>query len=127
MVMSNIAEILMDHLNRGRKMRNITEALLEVEDIINYNLVTLHKLVEIANTISKDKPDEQAAIAKTIGCIWYYLKPVHIWIRQLDPTQIELYDKLDKYLEESAKRSLEVKSLHVSENVSAIPRRKGKK
>jgi len=127
MVMSSIAEILMDHLNRGRKMRNITEALLEVEDIINYNLVTLHKLVEIANTISKDKPDEQAAIAKTIGCIWYYLKPVHIWIRQLDPTQIELYDKLDKYLEESAKRSLEVKSLHVSENVSAIPRRKGKK
>ena len=125
--MSSISEILMDHLNRGRTMRNITEALLEVEDIINYNLVTLHKLVEIANTISKDKPDEQAAIAKTIGCIWYYLKPVHIWIRQLDPTQIELYDKLDKYLEESAKRSLEVKSLHVSENVSAIPRRKGKK
>jgi len=106
-------------------MRNINEALLEVEDIINYNIETIHKLAEVANTIAKDNLNEQASIAKSIACIWNYLKPVHKWIREQNQSQIKFYDELDKYLDNQAKLTLEAKSLVVPEK--ALKSKKGKK
>jgi len=100
-------------------MRTITEALIEVEDIINYNMETLHKLAEVANTIAKGNLKEQESLAKSIACLWNYLKPVHRWIREQNPKQEEFYNELDKYLEAESKRPLEVKSL--------TPKKKGKK
>ena len=92
-------------------MRTIGEPLLELEDIINYNMETIHKLAHIANTQCKDNLEEQKHIAKTIGCLWLYLKPVHRWIREQNPDNVKFYDELDKYLEEESKRSPEVKSV----------------
>lgn len=106
-------------------MRNINEALLEVEDIINYNMETLHKLAEIANTIAKDNISEQEALAKSIACLWLYLKPVHKWIREQNQPQIKFYDELDKYLENQSKLALEAKSLAVSKE--SVKKSKGKK
>jgi hypothetical protein len=104
-------------------MRTITEVLIEAEDIINYNMETLHKLLELSNTVSKDNPMEQAALAKSMACIWNYLKPVHRWIRDQNPKQETFYAELDKYLEESEKRSSEVKPMLVPEQ----SKKKGKK
>lgn len=92
-------------------MRTITEALVEVEDIINYNMETLHKLAEVANTIAKGNLKEQESLAKSIACLWNYLKPVHRWIREQNPTQEEFYNELDKYLAAQANPVVEVKSV----------------
>ena len=100
-------------------MRTITEALIEVEDIINYNMETLHKLAEVANTIAKGNLKEQESLAKSIACLWNYLKPVHRWVREQNPKQEEFYNELDKYLATEEKRPLEVKTL--------APKKKGKK
>jgi hypothetical protein len=90
-------------------MRTIAEPLIELEEIINYNLDAIHKLAQIANTQCKDNLKEQESIAKTIGCLWNYLKPVHRWIREQNPNQAAFYDELDKYIEEENKRASEVK------------------
>ena len=108
-------------------MKNITEALLDVEDIINYNMETLHKLAEFANTVSKDNIKEQEALAKSIACLWSYLKPVHRWIREQNPKQENFYNELDKYLDAQEKHSLDVKNLAVAEQAVKSSKRKARK
>jgi hypothetical protein len=90
-------------------MRTIAEPLIELEEIINYNLEAIHKLAQIANIQCKDNVEEQKSIAKAVGCLWNYLRPVHKWIREQNPNNTAFYDELDKYLEEEAKRSAPVK------------------
>ena len=91
-------------------MRNISEPLIELEEIINLNLDTIHKLAQIANNKCKDNLEEQKHLSRSIGCLWLYLKPVHKWIREINPAQAKFYDELDRYLTEEAKRSTQVKS-----------------
>ena len=104
-------------------MRNIAEPLFELQDIINYNMESIHKLAELGNTIAKDNPKEQEAIVKAMCCLWGYLKPVHTWIRDQNPSNSSFYDELDKYIAEDNKRSLDVKSLAPQ----PIKTKKGKK
>ena len=92
-------------------MRNIMEPLMELEEIINYNMDSIHKLAEMGTTIAKDNPKEQEAIVKAMCCLWNYLKPVHKWIREQNPGKATFYDELDNYIALSDKRSLDVKSL----------------
>lgn len=92
-------------------MRNIAEPLYEVETIINHNMEIIHKLAEIANTSFKDNPQVQRILGDAVSYLWFYLKPVHIWIRDQNPAQKEFYDLLDTHLKEQENRSLEVKDL----------------
>lgn len=92
-------------------MRNIAEPLYEVETIINHNMELIHKLADTSKTILADKPEAQAALVEAMTQIWFYLKPVHIWVRDQNPAQKEFYDELDKYLEMAENRSLNVKDL----------------
>lgn len=84
---------------------------MELEDIINYNMDSIHKLAEMGTTIAKDNPKEQEAIVKAMCCLWNYLKPIHKWIREQNPDRATFYDELDNYIALSDKRSLDVKSL----------------
>lgn len=92
-------------------MRNIAEPLVEVENIINHNMEIIHKLVEISNTNFKGDSKKQEVLINAMSTIWFYLKPVHLWIRDQNPAHKEFYDELDKYLEMQANRSLEIKDL----------------
>ena len=87
------------------------EPLMELEDIINYNMDSIHKLAEMGSTIAKDNPKEQEAIVKAMCCLWNYLKPVHKWIREQNPDKATFYDELDNFIAAAEKCSLDVKSL----------------
>jgi hypothetical protein len=96
---------------------------MELQDIINHNMDAIHKLAQLGTTIAKDNPKEQEAIVRVMSCLWNYLKPVHKWIREQNPTQAALYEELDKYIALEENRSLDVKSL----TPKPIKSRKGKK
>jgi hypothetical protein len=111
-------------------MRNINEVLLELEEITNYNLETLYKLVEIANTIAKDNPQEQEALTKSIACLWHYLKPVHRWVRDQNQAQTKFYDELDTYLlarEKVVLQSTPVADIKVLESPAPAKRKRASK
>jgi ABC-type uncharacterized transport system YnjBCD substrate-binding protein len=103
-------------------MRNINEVLYELEDIINSNLDTLHKLKDVAKTL--ERPDEQIAMAKSIACLWEYLKPVHRWIREVNKGNEAFYDELDKYIGNNEKHATPLNPIIVPEASKKIRRKK---
>jgi uncharacterized membrane-anchored protein len=94
-------------------MRNINEVLYELEEITNKNLDAVHSLTKFASTHAKDNA-EQLALAKTIATIWDYLKPVHRMIREQNPAEIKLYDKIDEYIALQNKHEAEAKPLEIN-------------
>jgi len=111
-------------------MRNINEVLHELENIINSNLDVVHRLTDYANTYAKDNQTEQAALARAVASIWDYLKPVHRMIREQNPAQTKLYDKIDEYIVQQDKHPVEAKSVEdisILEPLAPKTIKKGKK
>jgi hypothetical protein len=108
-------------------MRNINEVLYELEEITNSNLDVVHNLAKYANTFAKDNQEEQLAMAKTVATVWNYLKPVHRMIREQNPAQAKLYDKIDEYIAQQDKRSMEAKPLEIKELATPVLKEKKKR
>jgi hypothetical protein len=104
-------------------MRNLAEPLIEIENIINYNLDVMGKIVELSKTTFKENEAAQDLLMRTICIIWENLRPVHQWIRDQNQPKKEFFDELDRFIAGEAKPALDVKNLVPN----ARKQKKGKK